>query len=363
MPQYTEKAFLEQARKSPLFKNLPKKPGKKDLKRLRFSKEFYTEDDLILLRDLFVGAKNDIPLQLPKRLDQAFRTFIQKISPTYLLIANGKRKTLSLISILYLSPDFENKIKGVRSKYKIDPKKLKKAIYSSFPKNQQKIVSNELESETIIDDRFPKHASEASKSSMGLIKEYIDRITGVRERINKIVSRKYPRLSSDIASILERYGLPIQYEVYLRDFILFERVSPGDVLPVSDTRRFQEKPDFQLNLSKEQVFTNSLENSREFRPHISIKIYGSTNIDSVHSLVKMVYAAGAPRFLPTYNFKKTIPDLDAETILRKALLYYLQQVQKLKTSEIVELFRYLGKPVKKNNISRDIRAFKKVFRI
>jgi hypothetical protein len=376
MSYYSKKEFLEQVNISPLFKSFKKKPDEKFLKKLKFSEENYTPHGLITLRDLFVtcldrknnkqAQKNKNTTKIPDKLFKAYWAFTEKVNNCFKLIASGKRKGLSLLTILSLTPEFEKRITEIRTKYNINPQEFKKGIYSLFPDNERPLVSNELESDdNLMNLPWKDYSKEEFDRTVGILGD-------VRAKIIVTINKKFPLFNNDIASFRNRYGLVPIYDNYLKDLILFEKINSGDTLPIKGKRHYTEKTECEFNRFPEEAITNAFEKTKSFRPHISINIYGSTPIDNVYDKVKILYGFHSKlgkdnknflKNLPSHKFKKTIPDLKYEVILRKAMLYFFHEVQHLSSQEVIALCGYLGVSTNKKNILRDIRAFKGYFNI
>lgn len=371
MQYFAEKEFLEQIEKSPLFKSFKKRPGKTFLKKIKFSKENYSDQGLILLRDLYASSfekKNDKKRgeKMPPKLFNAYWAYTEKVHDCIKLIASGKRKSLSLIKILWLSPEFEKQITDIRLKYKIIPSKYKGEIYSKFTEEERPLVANEIENVPNIDTALWRSYS---KEELNMA---IEKIVSIKARIIACIYKKIPQLDIDIESIRIRYGLTPSYDNYLKDFVLFDRISPEDTLPIKQKRNYREKANCEFNLTKEDAIANTLKRIKPFQPHISIHLYGSTPLESAYDELKLLYGVhpllgkdskNFLKHLSSYSFKKTIPDLKYEIILRKAMLYFFREVQGLSINETVSMFKYLGMKTSASIITRDIKAFKKVFRI
>ena len=355
--------FCIEANKSPLFSKRNIVMSKKLLKEVGFLKENYDmPNDLLGLKSR-IEAK-DIPSK--KSIEEkgmsskellAKRKVLSVLAIDFGYIKKGLKysKEISLITILRFIPNFNQWLARIRKKYEIKPNILKAEIYSNF-KEDATYLAEVLENESdpyydlileIANKGIKNHSNKTKQDLIDKIDSYLD--------------GKYPKLKEEIYNFfVMELGFPSSYSSNLKKFILLNKIEWDDNFQTSSRRSARasmvqtEKRCIQLN--KERM--------RNFEPHISIDIYGATDITDIRNLIKELSGAGVIRKFPSYKSKMGISRIDPKTILSEAIYFFLIAGEKLTNKEANKVMESLNfKKVPANNSSREIARFKKLLNL
>ncbi len=213
---------------------------------------------------------------------------------------------LSVIELLMIVSGFETKIKEIREKYKIDPKKTKKELSKIIP--EKNLLETIMAFRTL--DEFDLATYRYFRDiGRGWYKNE-QKIINAHKKLYNWEAKKFPHLSSLIKKIratdLEK--IPYGWTAIIKNYILYNEDSGGDLAVM---RAFDNSPEFNIGIDKERQ-----------EPHIEIKIYGDTNINALtRGIIKK-----SQKILPTYkNMNKKM----RSTTLRRWAYYYLRKKAKL----------------------------------
>jgi len=355
--------FCIEANKSPLFSKRNIQVSSKFLEDIGFiRKEYFIPNDLLGLSNLIKekkksSEKTKIEKGLSRKETLAKKEVLSILAIDFGYISKGFKhpKELSLITILRFIPKFNKWLSGIRKKYEIKPNLIKAEIYSHFRENAVYIVEI-LENESssnydlvfAIANEITKNP--ANKNKQELIKE-----------IDTFLNDKYPKLKEEIYKFFViELGFPSSYIPNLKKFILLNKIEFDDSFDTSSRRSARAS----VIQTKQRCIQLGEDKLKNFEPHISIDIYGATDITDIRNLIKELSGAGVIKKFPSYKSKMGISRIDPKTILSEAVYFFLITDKNLTNKEANKVMKSLKfKEIPANISSREIARFKKLLNL
>lgn len=355
--------FCTEANKSPLFSKSNIIISKKLLGKVDFlKKDYYIPSDLLGLKAHIEETNKPSEKSIEEKgLSQKEASAKYKVLSILAIdfgyIKKGMKhpKEISLITILRFIPKFNQWLTRIRKRYEIKPNILKAELYSNFKEDAVYLVEI-LENESdpyynLILEIFDKSTQNQSKKNK---RELI-------EEMDIFLDKKYPKLKEEIYNFfVMELGFPSSYIPNLKKFILFDKIEWDDNFATS-SRRSARASVIQTEKRCAQINKEKL---RNFEPHISIDIYGATDITDIRNLIKELSGAGVIKKFPSYKSKMGISRIDRKTILNEAIYFFLITGEKLTNKEANKVMKSLNlKEIPANNSSRKITRFKNLMNL
>lgn len=356
-------SFCIEANKSPLFSKRSIVVSKELLDKVGFLKNDYDMPNDLLGLKAYIEEKNKPPREpiKEKGLSQkellARRKVLSVLAIDFRYIKKGLKhpKGISLITIFRFIPKFNQWLDKVRKRYGINPNILKAEIYSKFKGDAVylvEILENESDPyyDLILEIANKNTQNQSDKNKQELINE-----------IDIFLDNKYSGLKEEIYNFIVReLGFPSSYSPNLRKFILFNKIEWDDDFETS-SRRSARASVIQTEKRCVQLHKEKLKN---FEPHISIDIYGATDITDIRNLINELSSAGVIKRFPSYKSKMGISRINPKTILIKAVYFFLITGEELTSKEANKVMKSLKfKEISVSNSSREITRFKKLMNL
>ncbi|MFZ2975294.1 MAG: hypothetical protein WA055_01520 [Candidatus Moraniibacteriota bacterium] len=355
--------FCTEANKSPLFSKRTIQVSSKFLEDAGFIKEeYFIPNDLLGLNNLIKeknkpSKKTGIEMGLSEKESLAKREVLSILATDFGYIKKGLKhpKEISLITILRFIPKFNQWLSNLRKKYGIKPSAVRAEVYSNFRENAVYLVEVlENESDPYY-DLILEIADKSTENQSGKTKQKLI------DEIDIFLDNKYPKLKEEIYNFfVMELGFPSSYSSNLRKFILFNKIEWDDNFATSSRRSSRAS----IIQTENRCIQLSKEKLKNFEPHISIDIYGATDITDIRNLIKELSGAGVIKKFPSYKSKMGISRIDPKTILSEAIYFFLITGEKLTNKEANKVMENLKlKKVPANIASREITRFKKLMNL